>query len=142
MDLTAHVPQDLADLLPTFMDNRLQEVDDLKGALAKTDLERVRHLGERMYAVGNPYGFRQITTLGRQLRDACDAQNAEAMLDVIDLYEKYLANVHVTIVDAPVLRPEWSPAKRAAAARPERVPATNLLRSSRDERGRAQSAKK
>lgn len=42
----------------------------LRAALDARDVARLTDLAERMYALGNPYGFRKITTLGRQLRDA------------------------------------------------------------------------
>ena len=108
MDLIAHVPRDLADLLPTFRQNRQQEVDSLKQALATADLQQIRELGERMYAVGNPYGFRQITTFGRQIRDACEAQDVGAIVNVIGQYETYLARVSVSVVDAAPTRVQWS----------------------------------
>ena len=71
MDLTAYVPQNIIDLLSTFLPNRRAEVGQLRQALEADDWVRLQHLAERMYALGNPYGFRQITTFGRFMREAC-----------------------------------------------------------------------
>jgi len=101
MDLVAQVPSDLADLVPGYRQNRLREVLELREAVSRGDLDTVVHLGERMYAVGEPYGFGQITVLGRKIREACAAGNRQAMLSVIDQYRDYLNFVTVAVVQAP-----------------------------------------
>jgi hypothetical protein len=107
MDLTAFVPRDVADLIPGFLRNRQEEIGHLEEALASEDLATLVHLGERMYALGNPYGFRQITTFGRQLRDACAAQNLEPVGDLPGQYREYLSKVTIVQVDVPVIRSQW-----------------------------------
>jgi hypothetical protein len=97
----------VADLIPGFLRNRQEEIGHLEEALASEDLAALVHLGERMYALGNPYGFRQITTFGRQLRDACAAQNLEPVGDLPDQYREYLSKVTIVQVDVPVIRSQW-----------------------------------
>jgi len=87
MDLVAHVPRDLADLVPTFRANREREVVLLRDAFERRDFQRVRQLGERMFSVGNPYGFRQITTFGRLIRDACEAEDSLIIANVVTAYK-------------------------------------------------------
>ena len=65
------------------------------------DWARIQDLAERMHAVGNPYGFRQITTLGRFMRQACFEQNVQALMDLINAYTQYLSRVAVIEVDVP-----------------------------------------
>ena len=101
MNLVARVPSDLADLVTDYRQNRQREVLQLRTAVNQGDLEMVVHLGERMYAVGEPYGFRQITVFGRQLREACAAGNRQVMLRVINQYRDYLNAVTVAVVQAP-----------------------------------------
>jgi hypothetical protein len=107
MDLIALVPADLEDLLPTFLENRWQDVEKLRIALPDADFALLQHLGERMYALGNPYGFRQITTFGRQIREACAVQDDVSIKQVLEQYEDYLDKVKISIVPEPAERAVW-----------------------------------
>ena len=107
MDFQAHVPKDIWDLVPEFLQNRRAEVGYLREALSAGDIEMLTHLAERMWALGNPYGFRQITTFGRELRKAIAARQMEEVGALISQYEAYLGEVKVVEVEAPVLRSIW-----------------------------------
>lgn len=98
MDLVAQVPSDLADLVADYRQNREREVSELRAAADQGDLDMVVHLGERMYAVGRPYGFAQITVFGRQIRDACAVGNLQAVLKIVDQYRDYLNLVTIAVV--------------------------------------------
>src|SRR5437660_1729362 len=104
MDTVALVPQDLADLIPVFLENRREEAEQLRSGLRDTDFGRLQHLAERMFALGNPYGFRQITTFGRQIREACSVQDHVTIGGIIEQYRAYLAKVAISLVPAPVER--------------------------------------
>lgn len=108
MDYLAHVTKDIADLIPTFLGNRKNEAAALRLAIQARDCDQIVHLGERMYAVGNPYGFRQITTFGRLIRDAMAKGDLASVRDVVKSYDDYLAKVQVVLVDAPLPRPQWT----------------------------------
>ncbi|HET7364964.1 MAG TPA: hypothetical protein VFJ70_15465 [Burkholderiales bacterium] len=116
MDTVAQVPRDIADLLPSFRVNRCHELANLKQALWDNDFGTLQHLGERMYALGNPYGFRQITTFGRVIREACAERDLARIRTVVEQYEQYLQSVEITIVKEPVDRVAWSSDERANAA--------------------------
>jgi hypothetical protein len=103
MELIACVPKDLVDLLPAFLPHRQAEVIRLRAALAARDWARIRDVAERMLALGNPYGFRQITTFGRLMRKAGAEQNELALIDLIGAYADYLSKVAVIEVDVPAL---------------------------------------
>ena len=114
MDLIAHVPQNIIDLLSTFLPNRRAEVGQLRQALEKDDWPRMQHLAERMYALGNPYGFRQITTFGRFMREACAKKDRAAFQALIREYEGYLSKVTIVEVEAPLPREVLTPNAREA----------------------------
>ena len=100
-DLTAHVHRDIIDLLSAFLPNRRAEVGQIRNALAAGDWLRLRHIAERMYALGNPYGFAQITLIGRLLREACAARDRMAVNALIEKYDMYLSKVTIVEVDVP-----------------------------------------
>ena len=112
MDLTAYVPKDMVDLLAAFLPNRRAEIKQLLRALASADWSELRQLAERMYALGNPYGFRQITTFGRFMREACARRDKATVAGLITEYAVYLSEVTIVEVDAPVTRHKLSAASR------------------------------
>jgi HPt (histidine-containing phosphotransfer) domain-containing protein len=116
MDWIANVPNDIADLLPAFRASRDRELAQLRDALERNDFARLQEIGERMFAVGNPYGFRQITTFGKQIRDACAAQDVLAISNAVALYRQYLAQVEIRFEEPPAERPVWTPERRAEEA--------------------------
>jgi hypothetical protein len=113
MDLSALVPADITDLVPTFLQNRALELERLRDALAEEHFGLLQHYGERMYALGNPYGFRQITTFGRKIREACVLQDLATIGPVLDQYAEYLNHVVVTVVPKPLDRAQWTEHLRA-----------------------------
>lgn len=111
-DLTAHVHRDIIDLLSAFLPNRRAEVGQIRQALAAGDWPRLRHIAERMYALGNPYGFAQITVIGRFLREASIARDRMAVNALIEKYDMYLAKVTIVEIDVP--RQVLTPSPREA----------------------------
>jgi hypothetical protein len=115
MELIACVSKDIIDLVPKFLANRQAEVARLRTALVAHDWPRVQELAERMLALGNPYGFRQITTFGRFMRQACLEHNVQALMDLINAYAHYLSRVAVIEVEVPKpAKPDEKAAARAA----------------------------
>jgi len=100
-ELIAYVHRDVIDLLSAFLPNRRAEVSQLRQALARNDWLRLRHIAERMYALGNPYGFRHITTLGRLMREACFIRDRVAIDGLTGDYDTYLAKVTIIEIDVP-----------------------------------------
>lgn len=94
MDLVALVPADLSDLIAGFLQNRSQDIAKLKSALAAEDLAAALQVGERMFALGNPYGFRQITTFGRQIREACALHDDVSIRQVLGHYRRVSRQGH------------------------------------------------
>ena len=122
VDLTAYVPKNILDLLSAFLPNRRADIGKLRRAIEEGDWERLREIAERMYAVGNPYGFRQITTFGRLMRQACAEQDEPAFRELIDAYADYLSRVTVVEVDEPVIRHVLSPESRRALTSDDDAP--------------------
>jgi HPt (histidine-containing phosphotransfer) domain-containing protein len=90
------VPKDLEDLVPVFLKNRRKEVETLRVALAAADFEQLRQLGHRMKGVGNSYGFKQVSVLGKQIEDSARAGDTAALGLALSSYADYLAKVEVT----------------------------------------------
>jgi len=119
-ELIAYVHRDIIDLLSAFLPNRRAEVIQLRQALTRSDWVRLRHIAERMYALGNPYGFRHITTLGRAMREACTVRDRVAIDGLTSDYETYLSKVTIIEIDVPQkVQPAVIEAQKASAAQPD-----------------------
>ena len=89
------VAKDLEDLIPTFLNNRKKELDNLRSALAAADFEQLRQLGHRMRGVGNSYGFDHVSTLGKHIEDGARSGDRASLEARIREYADYLAKVQI-----------------------------------------------
>ena len=92
---TAIVDKGIADLIPTFMENRHKELATLRTALASSDLEQMRGIGHRMKGSGNSYGFAPISALGKMIEDAAKASDTAGIEARLAEYADYLEKVKI-----------------------------------------------
>ena len=93
----AHVPPELADLVPEFLRNRQRQLEDLRRAVQAKDLDQLRDLANSMIGVGKPYGFPEISSLGKRIDSSARERDVATAADLIELYGYYLANVRVNL---------------------------------------------
>jgi hypothetical protein len=91
----ALVERAILDLIPTFLNNRMREVESLRHALVRGDFELVRHLGHRMHGVGGSYGFDYVTLLGRRLEQCGRERDADLLGELVAEYADYLSTVRI-----------------------------------------------
>ena len=89
------VDKGLADLIPTFMNNRKKELEALRAALAAADFEQLRHLGHRMRGVGNSYGFERVSDIGRNIEEGAKTGDKTGLEQQIANYGDYLSRVQI-----------------------------------------------
>ena len=94
-DYRVTVAKDLQDLIPVFMNNRHQELDALRVALAAADFDKLRQLGHRMKGVGSSYGFVFVSTLGKYIEDGARSGDRAALQASISEYGDYLSKVQI-----------------------------------------------
>ncbi len=91
----AVVPKDLKDLVPAFLKNRKAEIEALDAALKVNDLVKVKQIGERIYSIGEPYGFSQISAIGKNIQEAAKVGDVNALSELKRSYQDYLSTVRV-----------------------------------------------
>ena len=92
------VDVDLADLVPNFLANRQKDLKLIMTALENADDAALRIIGHNMKGVGGGYGFGEITEFGKHLEVAARDRNHEAVRDLLQQYEHYLANIEIRYV--------------------------------------------
>ncbi len=68
-----NVDPDIADLVPTYIQNRRKDVEAMRLALERGVLSEIGRMGHSMKGSGTPYGFPEISRLGGQLEEAVAA---------------------------------------------------------------------
>ena len=93
--IVVQVDADLEDLIPGYLQNRLQDVDSILQAVDKQDFETIRVLGHTMTGTGGGYGFDAITEIGRGFEEAAKDRNAQAIRQGAAALLAYLQAVEV-----------------------------------------------
>jgi HPt (histidine-containing phosphotransfer) domain-containing protein len=86
---------DLADLIPSFMQNRRNELTELQQARSRNDYEFIRRMSHTWKGICRPYGFVHLETLSRSLEEAGERENAADVERIMDEMASYLDNVRI-----------------------------------------------
>lgn len=86
---------DLADLIPSFQENRKNELEELKAARGRNDFEFVRRMAHTWKGICRPYGFVHLETLSRSLEEAGEREDGGEVDQILGEIETYLQNVRV-----------------------------------------------
>lgn len=89
------IDKDLEDLIPGFIENRLKDIDSIRSALEKGDMETVRIIGHTMKGSGGGYGFDRITEIGGSIEEAAKAADKEKALQQTFELAKYLSRIDI-----------------------------------------------
>ena len=73
MSTEFQVDDDIAELVPLFLENRHEDLVAIEDALARGDLALVTRLGHSMKGSGISYGFPEISEIGAQIEHAAGA---------------------------------------------------------------------
>ena len=107
----------LAGRVPTFLENRRQDVITMLNALAHEDLETVRRLGHNMRGAGTSFGFQVITDIGTRLEQEAGRADLGAARQWVGELSAYLDRVaRSTAVTVPPAAAAAEPGAIAAVA--------------------------
>ncbi len=92
------IDPDLEDLIPGFLNNRRQDVVQIRALLQAGDYAKIRLLGHSMKGAGGGYGFDPITDYGDEIEEAALKQDAATIEAFVSRLEDYLARVEPVFV--------------------------------------------
>lgn len=92
---TVIIDSDLEELIPGFMENRRQDVENLMAASENRDFESLRSIGHSLKGVGGGYGFMLITELGAAIESAAKEQDLDTASKCIKELSGYLQRVEI-----------------------------------------------
>lgn len=100
------VDPDVADLIPTFLAKRREDLARFRGLLAERQFEELRRHAHRLKGTGGSYGFPAISELAAVLERAATLGDGDTANATVEQLERYLAEV---IVLGPDGRIETAP---------------------------------
>ncbi len=96
---TIHVSAELKELVPGFLQNRLDDVKAMLTALGNGDYDTIRILGHSMKGTGGGYGFDVISNIGRSLEERAKEGNSAEIEKNINELSSYLEKI-IVVFDA------------------------------------------
>ncbi|MEO5349100.1 MAG: Hpt domain-containing protein [Magnetococcus sp. YQC-3] len=97
--LLVHVDASLAEIVPSYLENRRKDLTLLADMLQKGDFEPMRVLGHRMKGSGGGYGFVHISDIGRRMEQAALQTNTTELLACIAELTAYLDQIEVVYTE-------------------------------------------
>lgn len=92
-----YIDEDLADLIPEFLENRRRDIDRIKRLVEEGKYEELTRLGHNLKGSGGGYGFTEISEIGRGIEEAGARSDREAMTTLCERLATYLATVTVQV---------------------------------------------
>ncbi len=83
MSYSIYVDPDLADYIPTFVENRKKELEQATHALQANDYEALRALGHTLKGCCASYGFIELGDLGKRLEDLAKIEKSEEISSLL-----------------------------------------------------------
>ena len=90
-EIVVKIDPDLKDLIPGYLQNRRNDIVNIKAALETKDFEFIQSQGRSMKGYGAGYGFAPVSTL----EEAGKTENVEEILTNIDQLAQYLDRITV-----------------------------------------------
>lgn len=90
------VDEDLEDLIPSYLDKRIAEIDIINACLQKQDYTTIRQIGHDWHGTGESFGFSYITESGIKMNQAAKDKNNEEIHKILIDFEKYLNILDIT----------------------------------------------
>lgn len=104
MAYSIYVDPDLADYIPTFVDNRKKELQQAQADLDAKNFENLRALGHTLKGCCASYGFVELGDLGKKLEQAAKTEKSEEISSLLKDMNWLLD--HYQVVENPSSQPE------------------------------------
>lgn len=85
------VDQDIADLIPFFVQSRVEDLAHLKDLFASKRFDEMAKVSHTIKGISRPYGFPTLETIARELETACKKNDEQEVQKKINQVEQYLA---------------------------------------------------
>jgi CheY-like chemotaxis protein/HPt (histidine-containing phosphotransfer) domain-containing protein len=92
-----YVDDEIKDLIPKYMERRIQDSKTILEALNKGDFDTIRIKGHTLKGSGGGYGFDQLTVIGNTIETAAKIEDADTIRMETEKMANYLQNVKIKV---------------------------------------------
>lgn len=96
--IVVQVDAEIKEAIPFFLELRKKNIAEIMTALHEKDYDQVKRLGHNIKGSGGSYGFDEVSRIGLDLETAALEKNDNAMRNLTDELEDYLARVEIVYV--------------------------------------------
>jgi len=93
--IEVQVEEDMADVVPAYLEKRRAEVAVYRRALEAGDFDTIKHLAHKMKGTGTGYGFPRLTELGAALETSALQKDAEGVGKPLHEFARFVDKVQL-----------------------------------------------
>jgi CheY-like chemotaxis protein len=93
--MTEELDPEIMDLVPSYIESRHIEMEEISMALQKSDFHVIRILGHNMKGVASSYGFEALSQLGALLEESAVLKDRESTVLIFQKIKTYLASLNI-----------------------------------------------
>lgn len=90
-----YLDSELEALIPQYLENRENELQELKNLVKTESFEKIRVIGHSLKGSGGAYGFDYLTELGAELEKNAELKNKKELKSLLEKIEVYLNNLKI-----------------------------------------------
>ncbi len=90
-----YVDKDLKELIPMFLENRSQNINELRELMEEKKFDEIENLGHKIKGSGGGYGFDRVTDLGRAIEKAAAEEKFDELQELIDEFSEHIEKVEI-----------------------------------------------
>ncbi|MFW5961533.1 MAG: Hpt domain-containing protein [bacterium] len=90
-----YIDQDLEFLIPQFLKNREEDIENLEKLLEESEYDQIRIIGHSMKGSGGGYGFDYLTEIGSKIEKEAQLKNRAEIKNLIEKLKSYLDNIEI-----------------------------------------------
>ncbi len=99
-DNKVYVDEMFAELIPFFLQNRRNEVIEIKDMLAQKDFNSLARMGHKLYGSSKTYGFNKLGDYARELETAAKDSDEKSIKRIIENIRVHIDSVNIVFVSA------------------------------------------
>jgi HPt (histidine-containing phosphotransfer) domain-containing protein len=93
------VDSELEEIMPRYIEIRLNELEELEKYLAEKNSEAVRMLGHRLKGTGASYGMQELTDIGAAIEDIAKTGSLAGIAEYTKRLRYILENIEIEYED-------------------------------------------
>ena len=96
--IRVQVDKDLADIMPTFLNNRNKDIELITKSLSTGDLAGIESVAHKLAGNAGGYGLADLGIIGREMETSAKQKNMEQVQKLFQKMKDYLANLDIEFI--------------------------------------------